>query len=57
VIIGDVGYRDRIVFTALGDPVNVAARLQGQEMGEPIPALRMAKGCSTVCWQSLIASG
>jgi adenylate cyclase len=28
VIIGDIGYRDRIVFTALGDPVNVAARLQ-----------------------------
>jgi adenylate cyclase len=28
VIIGDIGYRDQIVFTALGDPVNVAARLQ-----------------------------
>jgi len=28
VIIGDIGYRDRIVFTALGDAVNVAARLQ-----------------------------
>ena len=28
VIIGDVGYRDQIVFTALGDAVNVAARLQ-----------------------------
>jgi adenylate cyclase len=28
VIIGDIGYRDHIVFTALGDPVNVAARLQ-----------------------------
>jgi adenylate cyclase len=28
VIIGDVGYRDHIVFTALGDAVNVAARLQ-----------------------------
>jgi len=27
-IIGDIGYRDRTVFTALGDPVNVAARLQ-----------------------------
>ena len=27
-IIGDVGYRDQIVFTALGDAVNVAARLQ-----------------------------
>lgn len=28
VIIGDVGYRDHMVFTALGDSVNVAARLQ-----------------------------
>jgi adenylate cyclase len=28
VIIGDVGYRDHMVFTALGDAVNVAARLQ-----------------------------
>ena len=28
VIIGDVGYRDHLVFTALGDAVNVAARLQ-----------------------------
>jgi adenylate cyclase len=28
VIVGDVGYRDHMVFTALGDPVNVAARLQ-----------------------------
>jgi adenylate cyclase len=28
VIIGDIGYREHIVFTALGDPVNVAARLQ-----------------------------
>jgi adenylate cyclase len=28
VIIGDVGFRDHTVFTALGDPVNVAARLQ-----------------------------
>jgi len=28
VIIGDVGYREHIVFTALGDAVNVAARLQ-----------------------------
>jgi adenylate cyclase len=28
VIIGDIGYRDRTVFTALGDAVNVAARLQ-----------------------------
>jgi adenylate cyclase len=28
VIVGDVGYRDHTVFTAIGDPVNVAARLQ-----------------------------
>ena len=28
VVIGDIGYRDKIVFTALGDPVNVAARLE-----------------------------
>jgi adenylate cyclase len=28
VIIGDIGYRNHIVFTALGDAVNVAARLQ-----------------------------
>ena len=28
VIIGDIGYRDHMVFTALGDAVNVASRLQ-----------------------------
>jgi adenylate cyclase len=28
VILGDIGYRDHMVFTALGDSVNVAARLQ-----------------------------
>ncbi len=28
VIVGDIGYRDHTVFTALGDAVNVAARLQ-----------------------------
>jgi adenylate cyclase len=35
VIIGDIGYREHIVFTALGDAVNVAARLQdiAKELG------------------------
>jgi adenylate cyclase len=28
VIVGDIGYREHVVFTALGDAVNVAARLQ-----------------------------
>jgi adenylate cyclase len=28
VIIGDIGFRDHMVFTALGDAVNLAARLQ-----------------------------
>src|ERR1700726_2760990 len=28
VIVGDIGYRDHMVFTGLGDVVNVAARLQ-----------------------------
>ena len=28
MIVGDIGYRDHMVFTALGDAVNVAARLQ-----------------------------
>ncbi len=28
VIVGDIGYRDHMVFTALGDAVNVTARLQ-----------------------------
>jgi adenylate cyclase len=28
VIVGDIGFRDHMIFTALGDAVNVAARLQ-----------------------------
>ncbi len=28
MIVGDIGYRDHVVFTALGDAVNVTARLQ-----------------------------
>ena len=39
VIVGDIGYRDHMVFTALGDAVNVAARLQ--EMTKSL-------GCETV---------
>jgi len=33
VIIGHIGYRDHQVFTALGDAVNVAARLQDLAKG------------------------
>jgi adenylate cyclase len=33
VIVGNIGYRDHMVFTALGDPVNVAARLQDMTKG------------------------
>jgi adenylate cyclase len=33
VIIGDIGYREHMVFTALGDAVNVAARLQDMTKG------------------------
>ena len=34
VIVGDIGYRNHMVFTALGDAVNVAARLQ--DMTKPL---------------------
>jgi adenylate cyclase len=33
VIVGEIGYREHIVFTALGDAVNVAARLQDMTKG------------------------
>jgi len=33
VIVGDIGYRNHMVFTALGDAVNVAARLQDMTKG------------------------
>jgi adenylate cyclase len=39
VIIGDIGFRDHTVFTALGDAVNVAARLQD---------LTKSLGCSVI---------
>ena len=40
VIVGDIGYRDHMVFTALGDAVNVAARLQD---------MTKSLGCEVVC--------
>ncbi|HZR75223.1 adenylate/guanylate cyclase domain-containing protein [Bradyrhizobium sp.] len=40
VIVGDIGYRDHIVFTALGDAVNVAARLQD---------MTKSLGCEVIC--------
>ena len=49
VIVGDIGYRERVVFTALGDAVNVAARLQdmtkdlGCEVIVSAEVCRMAK--------------
>ncbi len=39
VIIGDIGYRDHMVFTALGDAVNVAARLQDMTKSLPCEAV------------------
>ncbi|MGA2054897.1 MAG: adenylate/guanylate cyclase domain-containing protein [Bradyrhizobium sp.] len=33
VIVGEIGYREHMVFTALGDAVNVAARLQDMTKG------------------------
>ena len=49
VIVGDIGYRNHMVFTALGDAVNVAARLQDMTKGlgcEAIlsDAVRLAAG-------------
>src|SRR6202140_868041 len=39
VIIGDIGYRDHMVFTALGDAVNVAARRRGMSNGFALEAI------------------
>jgi adenylate cyclase len=40
VIVGEIGYRDHMVFTALGDAVNVAARLQD---------MTKSLGCEVIC--------
>ena len=47
VIVGDIGYRDHMVFTALGDAVNVAARLQ--DMTKSI-------GCEAILSEEVLAT-
>jgi adenylate cyclase len=47
VIIGDIGFQDHTVFTALGDPVNVAARLQD---------MTKALGCKAVISDEVFAT-
>jgi adenylate cyclase len=54
VIIGDIGYRDHMVFTALGDAVNVAARLQDMTKSLACEAVlseevRITAGLSSDC--------
>jgi adenylate cyclase len=45
VIIGDIGYHDHFVFTALGDPVNVTARLQDMTKGLNCEVVISAEVC------------
>ncbi|WP_407176684.1 adenylate/guanylate cyclase domain-containing protein [Bradyrhizobium sp. STM 3562] len=47
VIVGDIGYRDHMVFTALGDAVNVAARLQDMTKSLACEALVSEEVCAT----------
>jgi adenylate cyclase len=47
VIVGDIGYRDHMVFTALGDAVNVAARLQDMTKALLCQAIISAEVCTT----------
>jgi adenylate cyclase len=47
VIIGDIGYRDHMVFTALGDAVNVAARLQDMTKSLACEAIVSEEVCRT----------
>jgi adenylate cyclase len=49
VIVGEIGYRDHMVFTALGDAVNVAARLQD---------MTKSLGCETIISEEVrVAAG
>jgi adenylate cyclase len=54
VIIGDIGYRHHMVFTALGDAVNVAARLQDMTKTLACEAIVSEEVCATA---SLSADG
>jgi adenylate cyclase len=47
VIVGDIGYRDHMVFTALGDAVNVAARLQDMTKSLGCEAILSEEVCAT----------
>lgn len=47
VIVGDIGYRDHKVFTALGDAVNVAARLQDMTKSLACEAIISEEVCTT----------
>jgi adenylate cyclase len=47
VIVGDIGYRDHVVFTALGDAVNVAARLQD---------MTKSMGCEVIVSEEVLAT-
>ena len=47
MIVGDIGYRDHIVFTALGDAVNVAARLQDMTKSLACEAIVSEEVCAT----------
>jgi adenylate cyclase len=47
VIVGDIGYRDHMVFTALGDAVNVAARLQD---------MTKSVGCEVILSDAVLAT-
>ncbi len=47
VIVGDIGYREHMVFTALGDAVNVAARLQDMTKSLVCEAIVSEEVCAT----------